>query len=101
MIGTRVFVLAVAVALAQQALPPQAPTFRGATNLVAVDVRVLDRDGKPVTDLTQSEFVVLEDGRPQQIRQFSAGLLTARAPEPVSRPTARAGTVTEPLAPQT
>jgi VWFA-related protein len=87
--------------LTQQATEPQRPTFRGAANLVAVDVRVLDREGKPITGLAQSDFTVLEDGRPQAIRHFSAETLTARPPEAVARPTARAGTVNEPLVPPT
>jgi VWFA-related protein len=88
-------------AVEAQQTPQEPPTFRGAANLVAVDVRVLDRDGKPVTDLSRDDFTVLEDGRPQQIRHFSADTMTARPPGPVVRPTARAGTVNEPLTPQT
>jgi hypothetical protein len=29
------------------------PTFRSGVNIVPVDVRVIDRDGKPVADLRQ------------------------------------------------
>src|SRR5262249_16311855 len=36
----------------------QQPVFRGGTTLVPVDVRVIDRTGKPVTDLSQKDFVV-------------------------------------------
>lgn len=86
---------------AQQTSPQQAPTFRGGATLVAVDVRVLDRDGKPVTDLQRADFTILEDGRPQQLRHFSVEMLSAGAPGPVARPTARAGTVNEPLVPPT
>ncbi|MGE5199891.1 MAG: VWA domain-containing protein, partial [Rhodospirillaceae bacterium] len=62
---------------AQQAAPPSAgqapqPTFRTGVVIVPVDVRVLDRDGKPVTDLKKEDFTVLEDGAPQEIRFFSA-----------------------------
>ena len=62
---------------AQRAAPPTArqpsaqqpppPTFRTGVTLVPVDVRVLDREGKPVTDLKQSDFTVLEDGAPHDI----------------------------------
>jgi VWFA-related protein len=38
--------------------------------LVPLDVRVIDRDGNPVTDLTASDFTILEDGVPQQISYF-------------------------------
>jgi len=63
---------------AQQA--PQ-PTFRTGVIIVPVDVRVLDRDGKPLTDLKQSDFTVLEDGAAQEIRYFSArGLVPLPVP---------------------
>ncbi len=75
----------------RQAGPPAAqqasqqapqPTFRTGVTIVPVDVRVLDRDGKPITDLKQSDFTVLEDGAAQDIRYFSArGLVPMPAPE--------------------
>ena len=45
-------------AAARQAAPlsaqqPPPPTFRTGVIMVPVDVRVLDREGKPVTDLKQ------------------------------------------------
>src|SRR5438105_11433000 len=66
---------------------PPAPTqtpqvFRGGTTLVPVDIRVLDRDGKPVTDLHDTDFVVLENGVPQRIRHFSTQAYTPMAPGP-------------------
>jgi VWFA-related protein len=45
--------------------------LRSLTNLVLVDVRVRARSGKPVTDLTQKDFRVWEDGVPQAITSFS------------------------------
>lgn len=51
------------------------PAVPGA-GLVPVDVHVLDRNGKPVTGLTQADFTVLEDGVPQQIRSLSPVALT-------------------------
>ncbi len=81
-------ICAALIGLAQQA-PPQTPAFRTGTTLVPVDVRVLDRNGKPVTDLAEREFVVLENNVRQQIRHFSAQALTADtappAPEPLRR----------------
>ena len=66
-------------ASAQQ--PPPQPTFRTGVVIVPVDVRVLDRNGKPVTDLKQEDFTVLEDGAPQAIRFFSArGLVPMPVP---------------------
>jgi VWFA-related protein len=61
--------------------PTQPPAFRGATTLVPIDVRVLDRSGRPITDLTEHDFTVFEDGNPQPIRHFSATMLT---PEPTA-----------------
>src|SRR4029078_5660189 len=49
--------------------------YRTRTTLVPIDVRVLDKDGKPVTDLTQKDFIVFEDGLRQEIRTFSAQAL--------------------------
>jgi VWFA-related protein len=48
------------------------PTFRSGVRLVEVDVFVTDRDGRFVRDLTQDDFELVEDGKPQDIRTFSA-----------------------------
>src|SRR5262249_13755658 len=61
-----------------------------------VDVRVLDRNGRPITDLAQSDFTILEDGRPQAIRHFSSLTLT---PNDDVQPLRRATLANEP-APQ-
>ena len=58
---------------AQQGEPaqtPQGPTFRGGIDFVRVDVIVSDKKQQPVTTLTQDDFEVLEDGKPQKIEQF-------------------------------
>ncbi len=56
----------------QQAAPPQPEaTFRTDANFVLTDVFVT-ADGKPVTDLTQADFDVREDGVVQTIRSFEA-----------------------------
>ncbi|HYJ90826.1 MAG TPA: VWA domain-containing protein [Pyrinomonadaceae bacterium] len=39
--------------------------------LVNIDVRVVDRNGRPVNGLKQSDFKVFEEGEPQQIQFFS------------------------------
>jgi len=76
----------------QQASAPQAPpVIRSRIIVVPIDVRVLDRDGRPVTGLTQDDFVVLEDGVPQDIRHFEAHRFTpdptlADAPPALRRP---------------
>jgi VWFA-related protein len=78
--GTRLFA-AVATAISglvtilqagvQAPAPQTPPVFRGATILVPVDVRVLDRNDKPVTDLTESNFTLFENDVPQVIRHFT------------------------------
>ena len=49
--------------------PPQTPqTFRSGAQIVEVDVRVLGKDGKFVTDLGLPDFEISEDGVPQKIQ---------------------------------
>jgi VWFA-related protein len=67
------------------------PRFRGGVDLVTVDVVVVDRSGTPVQGLTRADFAVLEDGRPQQIREFQSVELPAFAPTPAA-PDLRRGT---------
>lgn len=43
------------------------------TNLAVCDVQVRDKSGRMVEGLTQNDFLVSEDGRPQQIEHFSLG----------------------------
>lgn len=72
-----VLALVVPVVNGQSQSPqPQAPqqppvTFRAEVNYVEVDARVLDRDGKFITGLQQSDFQILEDGKPQKVTAFS------------------------------
>ncbi len=46
------------------------PTFRQGIDFVRVDAFVTDKKGNPVTDLKESDFEVLEDGKPQSVEQF-------------------------------
>ena len=43
------------------------------TSLVVCDVLVLDKQGRAVGGLTRDDFVVSEDGRPQQVGTFAPG----------------------------
>ena len=49
----------------------QAPVARVTTRLVQVNVIVQDRKGLPITDLTQDDFELTEQGKPQKISLFS------------------------------
>jgi len=50
----------------------QAPTFRSKVEIVQLDVSVLDKHRHPVRGLTQQDFSVLEDGKPQKIVGFTS-----------------------------
>jgi len=52
--------------------PATTTAFPSNVDLVNVDVIVLDRQGRPVEGLTQADFVVKEDGRPQTLSAFEA-----------------------------
>src|SRR2546421_13054738 len=45
--------------------------FRTDVSLVRVDVQVLDRDNRAITDLRAQDFVLREEGQAQQIRNFA------------------------------
>jgi len=47
--------------------PIQGPTFRTGVDLVAVDVAVVDRRGRPVEDLRAPEFSVKIDGEVRRV----------------------------------
>ena len=55
---------------AQQAPVPTPGVIRINVNLVQVDAVVTDAKGKPVTDLKAEDFEVLQDKKPQKIRNF-------------------------------
>jgi VWFA-related protein len=63
----------------QQADQQQPTTIRRGINYVSVDVIVTDKDGNPVLDLTQNDFSVTEDGKPQTVDTFSIVKLDALA----------------------
>ena len=100
----------VALLLAQQQPPPppqqaQPPKFRSGVQLIEVDARVFDKDGKFVADLTKDDFEVLENGVAQRIDAMylvsgppRAAAPGAAAPAPATPVTANPAS---PVAPQT
>ena len=56
--------LLVATPAAQQ----PAPTFKASTQVVELDVRVFDNDGRFVTGLSAGDFEIVEDGAAQQVQ---------------------------------
>ena len=77
----------VSVGLFAQTPPPGAPapdpkpadpsvTFRSDVSLVRVDAQVVDRENRPITGLRVEDFVLREEGKPQEIRNF----LSEKAP---------------------
>jgi VWFA-related protein len=57
--------------LPRAAQQSQAPTFRSKVEIVQLDVSVLDKRRQPVKGLTERDFTILEDGKPQKIVGFS------------------------------
>lgn len=51
--------------------PEEEEVVRISSELVLVDALVLDKQGKQVTDLTADDFVVYQDGKPQEITTFT------------------------------
>ncbi len=72
----------------QPAPPPKTPDaqarFRAEANFVRVDV-FPTVDGKPVRDLTQADFELLEDGVPQTIRTFEQVTVRGSGPDAFRR----------------
>lgn len=70
-----VFLVAFAGAAVSLSPLPAADTdvvFRSDVSLIRVDAQVVDRDNRAITGLRAEDFVLLEEGRPQQIRNFAS-----------------------------
>ena len=83
--------LCASIGLAQQQQPqtqtPQA-TFRATTRLIVQSVFVKDKDGKPIEGLTAKDFVITEDGQPQDIAFVEYQRLATEIPAPAADPQA-------------
>lgn len=77
-----------------------AASFGTTTQLVVEDVVIRSRDGKPLTGLKPSDFLVTEDGRPQKISVFEFQTLEDQAePAPAPNPPVEAVAVNAPVQP--
>jgi VWFA-related protein len=56
------------------------PVFKSGVQLVAVDVRVTDRDGRPVGDLAAGDFDVTIDGKPRKVESVRFLTFSSAAP---------------------
>ena len=78
--------LGVLLALLAQAQPP---VFRARTELVQIDVVVVDADGHVVQGLTEQDFQIFDRGRPQRIAAFEeishAGFRSRAAADSISK----------------
>lgn len=64
-------------------------TLRVTSNLVFLDVTVVDRKGQPVVSgLTKDDFTIMENGKPQRVFSFDAPGPGAATPQPVTGPDA-------------
>src|SRR5215207_11597642 len=68
---------AMAACLAGVVAARQQPTFRAGGDAVRVFVTVLDRDGRMNTKLTQDDFEIRDEGKPQSITLFD------NSPQPI------------------
>jgi VWFA-related protein len=78
---TTLVLAAIAASFGVQETPRQ--VFRSGVDLVTIDTIVVDRDGRPVTDLTAADFAVTagKKGRKVRTAEFVA-ISTAREPVP-------------------
>src|SRR5580704_1908436 len=83
------FLLCPALAIAQTAPSTADNTIRITSRIVYVDVVVHDSSGHLVRGLTQNDFKVFEDGKPQQIDYFVAHSYDIGAPRTAAAPVAK------------
>src|SRR5689334_20285938 len=75
-----------AVGFAQNPPEPETPIIRITTTLVQIDATVTNKNGKPVTGLTKSDFQILQDGKPRDITYFKSVVVSPET-NPLPAPT--------------
>lgn len=83
--GTLALSLAV-LALALQAQDHRVPAIRTTTRLVQLNVVVLDNHKHPVSDLSQADFAVFDNGLEQKLSHFSMSSTPAVGARPIPEP---------------
>ncbi|MGD0797934.1 MAG: VWA domain-containing protein [Acidobacteriaceae bacterium] len=81
-LGKLALTAALTLAATNHAQPPQAPTLQVYSRETVVDITVTDSKGNPVHGLTQSDFTIKEDGKPQSIRSFHEYAAQPTTPPP-------------------
>ena len=62
----------------------QAPVIRTTTRLVQLNVVVMDKHGRPVSDLSQNDFEVFDNGLEQKLSHFSVASTPVAGPGPAA-----------------
>jgi hypothetical protein len=75
------------IALAAGVLAQQ-PVFRGGVDLIAVDVKIVDRKGDPVAGVRPDQFEVTVDGKPRRVVTAEFVEFTSRDKTPAAAPAA-------------
>jgi VWFA-related protein len=70
----RLLALIIAACTVAGTSPAQQAVFRSGTRAVPVHATVTGADGRLITDLTREAFTILDNGRPQPITEFDAGI---------------------------
>ena len=66
--------------------PEPGQIFRVSVDLVQMDAVVTDKNGRPVDNLTADDFIILQDGKPQEITSFSIVRMEDTPVRPVVAP---------------
>src|SRR5262245_19093333 len=85
-LGGFISVVAIAAtAYSQQSPQGGQPVFRSSIEVTSLDVGVVDKDGKPISDLAPADFVIQIDGAPRRV--VSAEWVSLAAPaKPAAAP---------------
>jgi VWFA-related protein len=90
-----VLVVAFLVTAASAPAQPPPPTFPSKVELITIDAVVLDAQGHAVPGLAREDFILEEDGRPQEILTFEAFVAGAPTAAPAPPPAVLASNETE------